>query len=225
MLVTDHKAFGIRRHLPALKDVTPRIEEFLKAREDDESLQKLLKEMPFALDRVLADFAKKKAFVEAEVRDKVHDLLLTAQSKNRREAFESSGIADLLVSYPETNSQRTTCKDFLVEFKIWGRSGYQDLPSQPLSYMLDNHDVGVAVMIDTRVRPNITSFQEIIRANPSFKCLELSTSAHFSTDIPYFCSLHQDDRFSNPRLIINFYLHIPKPNKRRRDVDGHSDNT
>lgn len=96
-----------------------------------------------------------------------------------------------------------------MEFKIWGRRGYQDCPSQPLKYMMEDERVAAVVMIDRRQSSNIDEFMEHVSNNTEFRCLGIKEIPILDGDMKYFISFHSDSRYRSPRMMINIYLHIP----------------
>ncbi|HUT50024.1 MAG TPA: hypothetical protein VM325_11845 [Alphaproteobacteria bacterium] len=128
-----------------------------------------------------------------------------------REEYSKIGRTDLSLrySFPDTDEPKTIIeKNYPIEFKIWGRKGYQAAPSQPLKYMSDDELVCAFVMIDRRKKPKIGDFEEIVRSNSEFPCLAIKEVPILTSNLNYFVSFHVDPRYRAARMAINIFLPI-----------------
>lgn len=181
-----------------------------------EAIQRLLKIDSFSqfskllqnnLPLIHSEFSPGKNFDEEQVQQILWALLKGHEDVAvERESFAKTGRTDILVKF---RNEVVLGNGYRIELKLWSARGYDKAPSQPLKYMLATELMGVFVMIDRRKTAKIENFEKIVMSNADYPCFAIRRVPLFETDIPYFLSFHQDSRYSEPRVIANFYLHIP----------------
>jgi hypothetical protein len=129
---------------------------------------------------------REESVLEAECRDEVHRTMLSMEWSSSIEFQGANGVRTDL--YLEDGQQNERIR---IEFKVWGRSGYKDIPEQPIKYFASNESFGVVVMINE----NISSIGNKYRmnvVNSATNCVglcELPFEANFFSD--HFVSHHR----------------------------------
>ena len=180
---------------------------------EDPGFNFFIAELRWALPTIYDQFAPNKRFTETQVRDWVYALICRPETRHGREVYSEIGRTDLDIRYRQEKDaslgREAIDKNFKVEFKIWGRNGYREAPSQPLKYLSESEFVAAFVMIDRRARPNIAEFENIVRNNKEYPCLGIYDIKLLDSDLKYFVSFHEDKRYRSPRMVINVYFTIP----------------
>ncbi len=68
--------------------------------------------------------------------------ILTMDFPTANESQCADGRTDLLIELAERRKVR-------IEFKVWGRHDYKEVPKKPLKYMTDSEEIGIVVMLNT----------------------------------------------------------------------------
>lgn len=89
---------------------------------------------------------------ESYFRDEVHRHIKTSGVISSRESFSHAGRTDLLIEFGQDGKLKTR-----IEFKIWGRHDYKDVPMKPLKYFTTGESVGVVVMLNPNSKKSIGS--------------------------------------------------------------------
>jgi hypothetical protein len=195
----------------------------LEANLSNHGFNRFVSEIRFFLPLLYEQFPPGKPFKEEDVRDFAWALICRPGSDPARESYSKIGRTDLTLTYRSSEDQQEYSSEknigerpqseivesnFRVEFKIWGREGYKEAPSQPLKYMAESELAAAFIMIDRRAGPNIADFEEIVASNADYPCLSVREIPLVETDLRYFVSFHSDPRYRTPRLVMNFYLPI-----------------
>ncbi|OSQ43954.1 LamG-like jellyroll fold domain-containing protein [Thalassospira sp. MCCC 1A01428] len=170
----------------------------------NEGFSFLIRNLEFSLPQVIMEYSGGRKFTEDQVRDFVWALISRPSSVLQRERYSRPGRSDLVVCYPDTYSDKYN--SFPVEFKIWGRAGYKDAPSQPLKYLNEDELCGVFVMLDRRKNADISDFEKIVSENEEYPCVSIRYLKILETDLRYFISFHRTSRFNHVKMMINVYL-------------------
>jgi hypothetical protein len=193
---------------------------------DDEGFSFFLRRLIFALPFIYRQFEPGRHFREEDVRDAVWLVLSSPDARAERESYSKVGRTDLTVVYlhPERplvalhddellrdpQPPKLVQKEYRVEFKIWGRDGYKEAPTQPIKYMVPGELAAAFVMIDRRQRPSLEQFKEIVRSNSEYECVSIHEVPVFEIDFPHFVSFHRDPRDRNLKMVLNILVSIPE---------------
>lgn len=182
---------------------------------ENESFSLFLRKLEFAMPILCEQFPPGGTFTEENVRDTSYHLMLTDDARMTREDYSKIGRTDLILEHKLTNlylGNRPSPgqKKFRIEFKIWGRHGYNALPSQPLKYMVESELAAAIVIIDRRQKASHEDLGNIISACYDYECTSIKRIPLMDNmAAPYFVSFHKDPRFTMLRMIISIYLWIP----------------
>lgn len=166
----------------------------------------LISQLNFTIPCLFDQFPTSLGFKEEDIRDYAYALMKRPGGSIQREGYSKIGRSDLLLEYKEQDS----IEKYHIEFKIWGRKGYNEVPSQPLKYMSDSERAGVIIMIDRSKRTKYEQFKEIVSNCVDYPCYSIKEIPLLDTDVYYFLSFHKDDRYRGLRLMICIYLPIPE---------------
>ena len=182
--------------------------------QEDPGYNYFVSQLKFSLPDIFEQFPPGKKFKEEEVRDHVRATMRSPERKVVRESFSNIGRTDLTLCYSAAEKHgvhevtERIERNYRMEFKIWGRSGYKDAPSQPLKYMAEDELVGAFIMIDRRKTPSFTDFENVVRTNRKFPCISVTEISLIDFDLKYFVSFHRDGRYKMLRMMLNIYLPI-----------------
>lgn len=180
----------------------------------DEGFSFFIRQLEFAIPEVFEQFPPQSGFQEADIRDWVFAIIRRPGVRASRESYSKIGRTDLMLVYSlpgEGSPSDLVDKQYRIEFKIWGRHGYKEIPSQPMKYMTEDELVGASVMIDRRAAPSISDFEDYVRANPDYQCISIKEIPVMDSNLRYFVSFHHDPRYRMARMMINILLPIPGP--------------
>lgn len=179
---------------------------------DQEGFSYLISQLKFAIPEIFLQFPPGRYFQEEDIRDWVMAIMKRPSRHGLiRESYSKIGRTDLILSYCNTKEnpeEDTLYNNYRIEFKIWGRDGYKEAPSQPLKYMEEDELVGVFIMVDRRQNPKIEDFENIIINNLDYPCFSIREIPIIETEIRYFISFHTDIRYRSLRMMINIFLPI-----------------
>ena len=175
---------------------------------NDNSFSFFTRQIEFSIPEIYSQFSTGKKFVEENVRDYVFALLKTPNLKVSRENYSKIGRTDLCIYYDDNLDGDLNQRVHRIEFKIWGSSGYNLAPSQPLKYMKSDELSCTFVMIDRRKNPNIDDFVNVVQNNSEYPCVSIKEIPLLESDLKYFVSFHRDARYRSLRMVINIYLLI-----------------
>ncbi|MCT0211701.1 MULTISPECIES: hypothetical protein [Synechococcales] len=180
----------------------------------DEGFSFFIRQLQFAIPEVFEQFPPHGEFQEADIRDWVLAIIKRPGVRASRESYSKIRRTDLRLAYTLPGDGSATDlveKQYRIEFKIWGRHGYKDVPSQPMKYMTEDELVGASIMIDRRATPSICDFEDYVRANPDYQCISIKEIPVMEANLRYFVSFHRDLRYRMLRMMINILLPIPGP--------------
>ncbi len=180
----------------------------------DEGFSFFIRQLEFAIPEVFEQFPPQGKFQEADIRDWVLAIIKRPGVRASRESYSKIGRTDLILGYSlpgDGYPSNPVNKQYRIEFKIWGRHGYNEIPSQPMKYMTEDELVGASIMIDRRATPSISDFEDYVRANPDYQCISIKEIPVMDTNLRYFVSFHRDPRYRMARMMINILLPIPGP--------------
>ena len=86
---------------------------------------------------------KQEEIDESNYRDEMHRLFQCLDFISIPEAHADAGRTDLLIGH-----KNNTANLLRMEFKIWGRHDYDQIPEKPLKYFLDGENIAIVVMIN-----------------------------------------------------------------------------
>lgn len=173
---------------------------------DDEFLGFLSRDLRYTVEAIGEQFPPSSNFIEENIRDWAYATLRGPNQIASREDFSKIGRSDLRVQYNGEGKEYI----FLAEFKIWGRQGYKELPTQPIKYMKLDDDVGVIFLIDRRKRQSSKeSYREILRLNSEYPLIDFIENRILELPFHYILSVHKDSRREAPRLIVTVPIIIP----------------
>jgi hypothetical protein len=173
---------------------------------NDKGFSYFISQLDFAVPQIYEQFPPGRHFIEEELRDWVMALMRRPGVTASRESYSRIGRTDLTLTYLE--AQPPTEKNYRIEFKIWGRAGYNESPSQPLKYMTESELAAAFIMVDRRAHPNIADFERLVLNSAEFSCLAVKEIPILKSDLRYFISFHQDARYRMARMMINIYVPI-----------------
>lgn len=142
---------------------------------------------------------------EAGYRDDCARLLEFSKFINSREALNSTGHTDLFIQIPVDDSIEigANTRTARIEFKIWPRNDYKEIPEKPIKYMEEREEVGVVVMISHHSQKDIrTDFNNLVTHNekyPSEGCIEQPFGTHLQH---HFIVTHSDPRNGSNKHIL-----------------------
>ncbi len=149
------------------------------------------------------DWLNKETVDESKYRDEMHRLLQCFDLFCIREAHSSAGRTDLLVS-----DKSDPTKMLRMEFKIWGRHDYDQIPEKPLKYFLQGEDVAIVVMINpNKKKPINNEYRKNVSGSPT-NCVDIIDMPFEQAFFPdHFISLHERNGYYAEilHIILNKY--------------------
>jgi hypothetical protein len=146
---------------------------------------------------------KQEAIDESNYRDEMHRLLQSFDFNSIREAHSEAGRTDLLVS-----DKNDTIKMLRMEFKIWGRHDYDQIPEKPLKYFVDGENIAIVVMINpNKNKPINNNYRTNVSSSPT-DCVGIINKPFEQEFFPdHFISLHERNNYYAEvlHIILNRY--------------------
>jgi len=186
-----------------------RLEHFAKDNVWSNQIVGMLLRYPHVWQQCRPAFMSGMSIDEGNFRDQVYQTLMGAAVSCQREEHSDAGRTDLLVGSSVALDDGQCLR---VEFKVWGRHDYAEVPNKPLKYMLSGEPVGAVLMINPNIQKNIgDDYRENVRKN--------STGFAGIVDFPYgvtstlpdhFVSIHQTETGDRAEVLhIVFDKHRP----------------
>lgn len=166
----------------------------------------IIRGLRFSLPQVLQQYPPGSKFVEENIRDWVFALMNNPAANLSRESYSKTGRSDLVLTYTEDDKQRD---NYHIEFKIWGRHGYKELPIQPIKYSNPNDIFSVVILIDRRKNPLQSDFEKIIASCQKYPCTGIFHTPVLEHGFNYFVSFHRSPNSSLLKMVLNIHLSIP----------------
>lgn len=143
-----------------------------------------------------------KSLDEGIFRDDVSSYLDAAGIPSFSEAENAAGKTDLIVLLGKGLKVR-------LEFKIWGRHDYADVPMKPLKYMSDDEELGIVVMLNPNKSSINWPYVRNVSRGPATCIRTVETPFSDFTGAFHFTSEHSigEKRFQILHLVFN--LHTP----------------
>lgn len=125
---------------------------------------------------------------ESDTRDEILRYLTLTEGSYEciPEEHLSEGRTDLLVRI--LGEQGVNVR---VEFKVWGRHDYKEIPEKPLKYFSDGDEIGIVIMINSNKRDSINEkYRKNVNDSPTH-CSQIVIEPFISDGYPYhFVSTH-----------------------------------
>lgn len=126
---------------------------------------------------------------ESHCRDEIKRYLSVNNSQwtGIPEYHQHEGRSDLLVKDRENPD-----RNLYMEFKVWGRHDYKDVPEKPMKYFLERDNVGVVIMINSSKNKLIgKEYRTNVTSSPT-DCTNLIDRPFESETSPdHFLSIHE----------------------------------
>jgi hypothetical protein len=169
-------------------------------------IQKMLR-LQRAWQSAPPDWLLEERIDESKYRDEMYRLLQAFDLDVIREEHSAAGRTDLLVR--ECSDTR---KQVRMEFKIWGRHDFDQVPAKPLKYFLDGECIGIVVMINPRKRNAINSEYRVnVSRSPTDLALIIDRPFETSGFPDHFVSAHNSEtQFAEVlHIVLNRYGPFP----------------
>lgn len=149
------------------------------------------------------DWLKYEEIDESKYRDEMHRLLQCFDLISIPEAHSDAGRTDLLVG-----DKNNTANILRMEFKIWGRHDYDQIPEKPLKYFVDGENIAIVVMINpNKKKPINGDYRKKVSCSPT-DCIGIIDKPFEQEFFPdHFISLHKRNGYYTEvlHILLNRY--------------------
>ena len=136
-------------------------------------------------------------------RDEIHRLFLALELDSTSEANSSEGRTDLLI-----RDKNDAANMVRMEFKIWGRNDYTEIPEKPLKYFVEGENIAIVVMINPNKKKPINDDYRTNVHNSPTDCVGIIHKPFDQEFFPdHFISLHKRSNYYVEvlHIILNRY--------------------
>ena len=141
------------------------------------------------------------ARLEIDFRNQLYTSLKMEDFNPYREDENSNGRTDIVVPIVKEEGDVFNLR---VETKMWGGTGYRNVPSQPIKYMDETETFGIYVMIAENANEEIRrKFVQFASNNKEFSNCGIIGDNPLSKELPFhFFSVHKNDIQGNTKIIL-----------------------
>lgn len=123
----------------------------------------LLRQIPRLWQEIPPPWLLEGKIDESHCRDEIHRYLAHRDFGVMSEYTTFEGRTDLAIQ--DRNDQERILR---IEFKVWGRNDYKEIPEKPLKYFSDYENVAIVLMINPRKRKQIgDDYRRNVKSSPT----------------------------------------------------------
>ena len=123
----------------------------------------LLRQIPRLWQEIPPPWLLEGKIDESHCRDEIHRYLAHRDFGVMSEYTTFEGRTDLAIQ--DRNDQERLLR---IEFKVWGRNDYKEIPEKPLKYFSDYEKVAIILMINPRKRKQIgDDYRRNVKSSPT----------------------------------------------------------
>ncbi len=143
---------------------------------------------------------------EAGYRDSCAEILFTNKLIQSRESLANEGETDLTIHIPQ-ESDVLPGREIKIEFKIWPRNDYNEVPTKPIKYMSEYDEIGAVFMIANHKRKDVRQeFRELVISNREYPYIKVWDQP-LGAALPFhFVTQHRDPSTETDKFILSILI-------------------